>query len=48
MRGCVAEVERDKLVSLPEDERKDSQLKHGDLRSRETVQGVLERAAGES
>jgi len=44
MRDCVAEVERDKLFSLPEDERGDSQLKHGDLRCREAMQGVLERA----
>ena len=44
MRDCVAEVERDKLFSLPEDERGDSQLKHGDLHSRAAVQGALERA----
>ena len=44
MRDCVAEVEQDKLCNLPEDERGDSQLEHGDLRSRETVQGALERA----
>jgi len=46
MRDCVAEVERDKLFSLLEDERArgGSQLKHGDLRSREAVQGALERA----
>ena len=44
MRDCVAEVERDKLFSLLEDERGDSQLKHGDLCSREAVQGALQRA----
>jgi len=44
MRDCITEVERDKLFSLPEDQRGDSQLKHGDLHSREAVQGTLERA----
>jgi len=44
MRDCVAEVERDKLFSLLEDERGDSQLKHADLCSREAVQGALKRA----
>ena len=44
MRDCVTEVERDKIFSLPEDERGDSQLEHGDLRNRETVQGARERA----
>ena len=44
MRDCVAEVERDKLFSLAEEERGDSHLKHGDLRCREAVQGALERA----
>ena len=44
MRDCVAEVERDKLFSLSEDERGNSQLKHGDLCSRKAVQGALKRA----
>jgi len=44
MCDCVAEVERDKLFSLPENERGDAQLEHGDLRNRETVQDALERA----
>jgi len=44
VRDCVAEVERDKLFSLAEEERGDSHLKHGDLRCRETVQNALERA----
>jgi len=39
VRDCVAEVERDKLRSLEEEERGDSHLKHGDLRCREAVQG---------
>jgi len=41
---CVAEVERDNLFSLSEEERGDSHLKHVDLRCREAVQGALERA----
>jgi len=44
MRDCVPEVERDKLFSLPEDERGNSEFKHGDLRNRETAQAALERA----
>jgi len=44
MRDCVVEVGRDKLFSLPEDERGDSQLEHDDLCNCETVQGALERA----
>ena len=44
MRDCVAEVERDKLFSLSEDERGDFQLKHGNLCSREAVQGALKGA----
>jgi len=42
MRDCVAEVERDKLFSLPEDERRNFQLEHGDLSNRERVQVALE------
>ena len=44
MRDCVAEVQRDKLFSLEEEERGDSHLKHGDLHCREVVQGAMERA----
>jgi len=44
VRDCVAEVERDKLFSFAEDERGDSQLKHGDLCCREAMEGALERA----
>jgi len=44
VRDCVAEVERNKLFSLSENERGDSHLKHGDLRCLEAVQGALERA----
>jgi len=43
VRDCVTEVERDKLLSLAEEKRGDSHLKHGDLRCREAVQGALER-----
>ena len=46
MRDYVAEVERDKLFSLHEDERRDALLEHGDLHNFETVQGALERADG--
>jgi len=44
VRDCEAEVERDKLFSLSENESGDSQLKHGDLCSCEAVQGALKRA----
>jgi len=37
VRDCVAEVERDELFSLSEEERGESHLKHGDLRYSETV-----------
>jgi len=43
VRDCVAEVERDKLFTLAEEERGDSHLKYGDLRCRSVVQGALER-----
>ena len=44
MRDCVKQVERDELFSLPENQRGDSELEHGDLGNRETVQGALKRA----